>query len=98
MRRAAFWPATPPWITTWVSLFARMLIGISPSVRRGLFLLERHVDDVRQRRFPVVDLDVEPFVLQLAHQLQAFLLVGAAAADPDLHALELAVTLGLAEP
>src|SRR2546428_2108040 len=30
MRRAAFRPAAPPWMTTRVSLVARMLIGISP--------------------------------------------------------------------
>src|SRR5579884_2934658 len=49
MRRAAFKPAAPPWITTRVSLFARMLIGISclaefgdVSIRRSGDLKFRH--------------------------------------------------------
>src|SRR5881397_2093578 len=100
MRRAAFRPAAPPWITTRVSLVARMLIGISPlACPVGLIRLplQRHVDDVGERGMAVEDVDVEPFVAERSHRFEPFLLARPAAAHPDLHAVELALDLGLAE-
>src|SRR5881397_40134 len=101
MRRAAFRPAAPPWITTRVSLVARMLIGISPlACPVGLIRLplQRHVDDVGERGMAVEDVDVEPFVAERSHRFEPFLLARPAAAHPDLHAVEPVLGLGLAEP
>src|SRR2546426_4070029 len=101
MRRAAFRPAAPPWMTTRVSLIARMLIGISPlACPVGLIRLplQRHVDDVGERGMAVEDVDVEPFVAERSHRFEPFLLARPAAAHPDLHAVEPVLGLGLSEP
>src|SRR6478735_12307001 len=63
----------------------------------SLLLVKCLVDDVRQRGVAVEDVYVEPFILQGAHGVEAFLLARPAAAHPYPHVLELAVSLGLAE-
>src|SRR5579884_2035605 len=125
-------------MTTWVSLFAKILIGLSlmrllktalggvlgrvppcdvaqgyasvatlpvalPAGRfeqppmLSLSLLQRHVDDVRQRRMTVVDLDIKSLVAQGPHGVEAFLLARTAAAHPNLDFVQLAFCLRLAE-
>src|SRR6478736_1684297 len=72
----------------------------SPGLSRpwfSLLLVKRIVDDVRQRGVTVEDVYVEPFILQGAHGVEAFLLARPATAHPYPHVLELAVSLGLAE-
>src|SRR6476659_4035948 len=63
----------------------------------SLLLVKCLVDDVRQRGVAVEDVYVEPFILQGAHGVEAFLLSRPAAAHPYPHILELAVRLRLAE-
>src|SRR3989454_11912178 len=90
MRRAAFRPAAPPWMTTRVSLIARMLIGISPlACPVGLIRLplQCHVDDVGERGMAVEDVDGEPLVAERSHRFWPFLLPRPAPAHPNLHAL-----------
>src|SRR5512132_3863221 len=59
----------------------------------SLLLVKRLVDDVRQWSVAVEDIYVEPFILQGAHGIEAFLLARPAAAHPYPHVLELAVRL-----
>src|SRR5690242_1376361 len=63
----------------------------------SLLLVKRLVDDVRQRGVAVEDVYVEPFILQGAHGVEAFLLARPAAAHPYPHVLELTVRLRLTE-
>src|SRR6476646_1852474 len=62
----------------------------------SLLLVKCLVDDVRQRGVAVEDVYVEPFILQGAHGVEAFLLARPATAHPYPHVLELAVRLCLA--
>src|SRR5437016_10050332 len=57
MRRAAFKPAAPPRMTTWVSLFARILIGNSHSSEFGDLLIWRFGDVhfARSRNRPITN-------------------------------------------
>src|SRR3989442_6768528 len=101
MRRAAFRPAAPPWITSGVSLIARMLIGISPlACPVGLIRLplQCHVDDVGERGMAVEDVDVETFVAERSHRFEPFLLARPPPAPPELHALEPVLRPCLAGP
>src|ERR1043165_2089197 len=58
---------------------------------------KRLIDDIGERCVAVKDVDVEPFVLERAHRIEALLLTRATATDPNLHALELPFGLRLAE-
>src|SRR4029079_17220839 len=72
----------------------------SPGLSRpwsSLLLMKRLIDDVRQRGVAVENIYVEPFILQGAHGIEAFLLARPAAAHPYPHVLEFAVRLRLAE-
>src|SRR6187549_50521 len=68
----------------------------APSTQH-LLLLQCFVDNVRQRGVAVEDVDIEAFVFERAHRIEPFFFTRPAAAHPNLHALQLAVTLCLAE-
>src|SRR2546427_8849932 len=101
MRRAAFRPAAPPWITTRVSLVARMLIGISPlACPVGLIRLplQRHVDDVGERGMAVEDVAVGPLVSERSPRLQPLPVPRPARAPPELSRAEPVLRPGPAGP
>src|SRR5690349_14826330 len=60
-------------------------------------LLQRFIDDIRQRGVAVEDVDVEALVLQRAHCVKPLFFTRPTAAHPNLYTLRLAVTLCLAE-
>src|SRR5688572_17290810 len=64
----------------------------------SLLFLKRLVDDIRQRCVAVENIDVEPFILQGPHGIEAFLFTWTAAAHPNSDVIEFAVCLRLAEP
>src|SRR2546427_6382346 len=101
MRRAAFRPAAPPWITTRVSLVARMLMGISPlACPVGLIRLplQRHVDDVGERGMAVDGAGVRAFAAERAQPCPCLPLPGPPPGAPELPAPEPCVRAGLLEP
>src|SRR2546427_10353229 len=91
MRRAAFRPAAPPWITTRVSLVARMLIGISPLACPGGLIrlpLQRHVDDVGERGMAVGGGEGQPLLPERPPHVEALHLPRPASALPARLAAE----------
>lgn len=70
-------------------------LALSPE--SALLFLQRFVDDVRQRGVTIEDVDVEPFVLQCSHRVEAFLFTRPSASDPNLDALHFAVAFCLAK-
>src|SRR5207302_10418088 len=46
----------------------------------------------------VENMDIEPFIAERSHRFEPFLLAWPAAAHPDLHTVEPALSFGLAEP
>src|SRR5688500_15946639 len=86
-------------MTTRVSLFTRMLIGISPMwCRRAgrLFSrLKRLIYNVRQWRIPIKNIDIETFLPKRPHRVESFLLSRPSATDPDFNTCELPIGFGL---